>query len=183
MLEELGFANPSDMVQVIDRWQRGRYRALKTARARKLLSHCLKPLLEAFSGTQQPDRALSRFDSFIAQLPAGVQIFSLFQSNPSLFRLVARIMGIAPALAENMARHPHLVDAILDPDFFAPLPDQQALRADLETALKRARDYQDILDIVRRWTDERKFQLGVQALEAICNVRETSLSMTNLADA
>ncbi|WP_281300885.1 MULTISPECIES: bifunctional [glutamine synthetase] adenylyltransferase/[glutamine synthetase]-adenylyl-L-tyrosine phosphorylase [unclassified Iodidimonas] len=183
LLEELGFANPSDMVQVIDRWQRGRYRALKTARARKLLSHCLKPLLEAFSGTQQPDRALSRFDSFIAQLPAGVQIFSLFQSNPSLFRLVARIMGIAPALAENMARHPHLVDAILDPGFFAPLPDQQTLRADLETALKRARDYQDILDIVRRWTDERKFQLGVQALEAICDVRETSLSMTNLADA
>ncbi|GER07017.1 hypothetical protein JCM17843_13270 [Kordiimonadales bacterium JCM 17843] len=183
LLEQLGFEAPTTMAALIEGWRRGRYRSLRTARARGLLEKTLKPLLEAFSKTAQPDRSLTRFDSFLSQLPAGIQLFSLFHSNPSLFRLIARIMGIAPALAENLAKRPQLVDALLDPTFFAPLPSREELRDDLRRTLKRARDYQDVLDMVRRWTDERKFQLGVQALEAISDVRETSLSMTDLADA
>lgn len=181
-LAELGFGAPESASGIVERWRRGRYRSLKTARARALLESFLPALLDALSATAEPDRGLARFDAFLEKLPAGVQLFSLFQSNPSLFRLIARIMGVAPALSDLLAKRAQLIDALLDPDFFAPLPEQDALRADFDDEVARARDYQDVLDIARRWTDDRRFQIGVQTLEALTPVREASESMTDLAD-
>ncbi len=181
-MEDLGYRDPDSMLTIIERWRRGRYRTFRAKRARKLLDQSLMTILQAFSRTAEPDKALGLFDSFLALLPAGVQLFSLFQANPVLFDLIARIMGIAPHLASVLAKRPHLVDLLLDPDFFEPLPETIELKADLERTLERARDYQDVLDLARIWSDEKKFQIGVQALEALSDVRETSLALTALAD-
>ena len=35
-------------------------------------------------------------DGFLAGLPAGVQIFSLFEANPTLVELIVDIAGIGP---------------------------------------------------------------------------------------
>jgi len=67
-------------------------------------------LLEAFGRTADPDLALATFDRVIAELPAGVQLFSLLAANPSLLRLVADIVGTAPRLARIIARRPRLLD-------------------------------------------------------------------------
>ena len=182
-LAELGFANPESAAEIINKWHVGRYRALRTERARRLITVCLTPLLEAFSHTREPDQALARFDNFVARLPAGVQIFSLFEANRSLFGLVARIMGTAPALADRLARNISLFDAVLDPDFYEPLPDADALAEDARTSLAIARDYQDALDAARRWLADRKFRLGVQILEGLIDVHDAGLALTNLADA
>ncbi len=182
LLREAGFAAAENALEIIARWRRGRYRALRTERARQLLEAMLPALLDAFAATAEPDQGLARFDHFLSQLPAGIQLFSLFQSNPSLFRLIARIMGMAPVLAERLAKRPQLIDALLDPDFFAPLPDRETLAREFDAALARARDYEDILDIARRWTEDRRFQLGVQLLESLAGVREASEAMTDLAE-
>ena len=182
-LKENDYPEPKGTFQIIDTWQRGRYRALKTPRARKLLSQCLPGLLTAFMSTSEPAAALTRFDRFIRELPAGVQVFSLFQSNPALFQLIARIMGLAPALAEQLAKRPTLFEAVLDPSFFESLPSTQDLMQELEYALKAARDYQDILDITRRYVSERRFQVGVQVLESLSSTIEAGEAMTRLADA
>ena len=56
-----------------------------------------------------------RFDEFLAGLPAGIQLFSLLQSNPALLKLLATIMGAAPRLAAIITRRPHVFDGLLDP--------------------------------------------------------------------
>ena len=182
LLREKGFAAPENALEIIERWRRGRYRALRTERARRLLEATLPALVDALADTAEPDQGLARFDHFLSQLPAGVQLFSLFQSNPSLFRLIGRIMGMAPVLAERLAKRPHLIDALLDPDFFAPLPDRESLASEFAAALACARDYEDMLNIARRWTEDRRFQLGVQLLESLAGVREVSEAMTDLAE-
>ncbi|MFQ5346812.1 MAG: bifunctional [glutamine synthetase] adenylyltransferase/[glutamine synthetase]-adenylyl-L-tyrosine phosphorylase [Rhodothalassiaceae bacterium] len=182
LLADKGFASPENALAIIERWRRGRYRALRTERGRKLLEASLPRIIEAFAATAEPDQCLARFDHFLAKLPAGIQLFSLFQSNPSLFRLIARVMGMAPVLAERLARRPQLIDTILDPDFFAPLPDRATLEREFAAALARARDYEDLLDIARRWAEDRRFQLGVHILEALTHVRAASEFMTDLAE-
>jgi len=181
-LESGGFTAIDTAMELIDRWRRGRYRALHTARARKLMEASLERLLAALAATAEPDAALARFDRFLAQLPAGVQLFAMLSANPWLFEVIGRIMGIAPALAERLAKRPQLFDAMLEGDFFAALPERAVLAADLETALNRARDYQDVLDLARRWCDERRFQLGVQTLEGVADTRMAGESMTELAE-
>ena len=181
-LRDLGFEDPAGSAERIAIWRRGRYRALKTQRARELLDCCLAPLTEALSMTAAPSAALVRFESWLGQLPSGVQIFSLFQANPNLFRLVARIMGLAPALAETLAKQPGLWDTVLDPEFFAPIEDETVLETRLSTMFERAADYQDMLDAVRHFVGEHRFRIGVHMLEGLADVRECGTALARVAD-
>ncbi|HBR26399.1 MAG TPA: hypothetical protein DD732_05115, partial [Rhizobiales bacterium] len=86
-LERLGFHNPQAAIAAIRAWQSGRYAATRSGRARERLTEFLPALLDAFSRTAEPDLALATFDKVIAEMPAGVQLFSLLAVNPSLLRL------------------------------------------------------------------------------------------------
>jgi glutamate-ammonia-ligase adenylyltransferase len=92
-------------------------------------------LLTALGRTAEPDAAFFRFDAFLAALQAGVMLLSLLVENPHLLGLLGRIMGMAPALADQLAQTPALIDELLTADFFAPLPSAETLGADLDRAL------------------------------------------------
>ncbi len=180
-LAGLGFRNPSVVAGVVRQWHHGRYRATITARSRELLTELIPTLLKELGKTAHPDGALMRFDQFLARLPAGVQLFSLFYSNPGLLRLVATIMGSAPRVAERLAQQPSLLDAVLDPGFLGTLPSLDELRADAEAHLARAVDYQDVLDFARRWTADRRFQIGVQLLTARVDAERAGQALADVA--
>ena len=106
-LARLGFGEPAQVAAMVRGWHHGRIRATRSQRAREILTEFVPELLRVFGGTASPDTAILRFDQFLSQLPAGVQLFSLFHANPGLFSLVADIMAEAPLLAEawRIARH------------------------------------------------------------------------------
>ena len=112
-LSELGFKDGASISATIRAWHAGRARAMRSTRARELLTELMPSLLQALGRGAQPDEAFARFDAFLHALPAGVQIFSLLYSNPRLLDLIAEIMGGAPRLAEHLSRNPALLDAVL----------------------------------------------------------------------
>ncbi len=182
ILNRSGFSDPDAALSTITGWKFGRYRSLKATRARELLAQCLPDLLSAFSATHSPDAALNRFDTFLSQLPAGVQLFSLLQSNPSLLGLLARIIGLAPALSSILAKAPGLWDTVLSSQFFASPENTETLRLQLKTLLSTARDYQDKLDFVRRFYAEQKFRTGVLMLEGLATAGEIGASLSVVTD-
>ena len=182
-LARLGFADPPRVAAMVRGWHHGRIRATRSARAREILTEFVPELLRIFGGTANPDTALLRFDQLLAQLPAGVQLFSLFHANPGLFSLVADIMAEAPLLAERLARRPALLEAVLTAEFSAPLPDRVGLANDLARALGGARDFEDTLDLLRRWTHERRFQVGVQLLRRLIDGSQAGAALSDIADA
>jgi glutamate-ammonia-ligase adenylyltransferase len=161
-LAALGFADPPAVAGMIRGWHHGRYRAMRSERARELLTELVPGLLRAFAASPNPDLALLRFDQFLSRLPAGVQLFSLFLRNGMLLDLVAEIMGAGPRLAEQLARRPALLDAVLSDGFFGSPPSRADLVGELDALLAPARHYEEVLDLVRRWVGDRKFQIGVQ---------------------
>ncbi len=112
-LERMGFPNGSAVSAQIRAWHHGRYRATRSARARELLTELMPRLLTTLGHTADPDTAFRRFDDFLRALPAGVQFFALLYSNPALLDLIAEVMGMAPLLAEQLARRPALLDGVL----------------------------------------------------------------------
>jgi len=166
-LVTLGFRDASAAAAIIRRWHHGRFRATATARARELLTELMPGLLKAMGSTAAPDQALLNFDRFLGNLPAGIQLFSLFKANPALLELVAAIMGSAPGLAAHLARRTILLDSVLSPDFYGPLPPAGEMCAELAAQLALVDHEQDILDRARRWANDRRFQVGVQQLKAI----------------
>ena len=81
-LKSLGFQNPEQAIASVRAWQSGRYPATRSARARERLGMFLPLLLDAFGRTAEPDLALATFDRVVADMPAGVQLFSLLAANP-----------------------------------------------------------------------------------------------------
>ena len=182
-LRRLGYRDPAGAAGIVRRWHHGRYRSTRSARARELLTELMPALLKALGETASPDQALLNFDLFLANLPAGVQLFSLFKSNPALIALVAAIMGSAPRLAAHLARRTVLLDAVLSPDFYNPLPEAGDMAAELAALLALLDDDQDILDAARRWANDRRFQVGVRQLERIVRPAEAGVAYSDIAQA
>lgn len=182
-LSRMGFANASAVTAVIRGWHRGRVRACRSERARQLLTEITPGLLSALSTTLDPDASFTRFNEFLNNLPAGVQLFSLFANKPVLLELVAEIMGSAPSMAETLSRHPVLLDSVLTKGFYDPLPSLPVLAADLDTQLAQARDFQDVLDFCRRWVNDRKFQVGLQLLRHASDGHATGPMLSDVAEA
>ena len=181
-LTDLGYGEPSTTAALIRTWHHGRYRAMRSARARELLTELTPALLRAFARTANPNAAVLKFDEFLAKLPAGVQIFSLFYANPDLLDLVAVIMGSAPRLAEHLARNPRLMDNVLNVDFYDPIPDADDLADELSEVLASTNFYEETLDASRRWGHDQAFQAGVHILRNISTATEIGPRLADVAD-
>ncbi len=181
-LTRLGFKAPEAAIDMVKTWHYGRYAATRSSKARERLTEFQPILLEAIAKTSQPDKALATFDTFLKDLPAGVQLFSLLSSNPNLLRLIADIMGTAPSLARILSRRTRLLDAVLDPAFFGDLPDEAQLHEIITEEFARCEDYQDTLDRARVIGQEQKFLTGVRLLSGMLDASSAARNYTRIAE-
>ena len=75
-LAALGYKRPEAVIAGVRGWHHGRYPAVRTPRARELLTEVQPLLIEALAKTADPDLAFLGFDRFLSELPSSVQFFS-----------------------------------------------------------------------------------------------------------
>lgn len=166
---------------IVDGWSS--YPALRSERAAVIFQRLRPVLLNSLARAANPDEALVALDGFLAGLPAGVQLFSLFEANPPLVDLIVDIASTAPALARYLARNASVLDAVIGGSFFAPWPGEAALAADLTRQLDAEPDYEKKLDFARRWMKEWHFRIGVHHLRGLIDATEAGASYADLAAA
>jgi len=82
-----------------------------------------------------PDRVVTRLDSFIGAYGARATLFELWNSNRSIFELLVRLFDRSEFLAELAIRTPDLVDELVTSDRLRrPKPAEETL-ADLRHGL------------------------------------------------
>lgn len=170
------------LAPLLARWRGGGVRALRSDTARTAFEAVLPDLLQGIANAADPAVAASRLDGFLAQLPTGAQFFALLEANPRLVGLLGNLLGVTPLLSDALARDPALFDVMLAPDAFASLPNSAALAAELAGFVGDAA-LETLLDRVRRWTGERRFQLGAQLVEGRADPLVVARSLSDLADA
>ena len=181
-LSRMGYQRPADVIAAVRGWHHGRYAAVRTPRARELLTEVQPALIEAFSKAANPDLALIGFDRFLSELPSGVQLFSLLKQNPRLLELIAAIMGTAPRLSRILSKRRRVLDAVLAPGFFGNLPSQAELAAIIAAELSGAEDFQDKLDRARLIAHEQAFLLGVRVLTGSIGADQAGGAYAQLAE-
>lgn len=143
------------------------YPALRSQRAQHIFDRLKPDLLARMAHTAKPEETLLAFDGFLSGLPAGVQVFSLFEANPQLIDLLIDIAGTSHALAQYLSRNSSVFDAVIGGAFFSDWPGEAALRAELEARLAAETDYETQLDAARRWMKEWRFRIGVHLLRGL----------------
>ncbi len=167
--------------EVVSRWDS--YPALRSKRAVEIFNRMRPALLARLGEAAKPDEAIVNFDGFLRGLPAGVQVFSLFEANPQLLDLVVDIVDTAPALGQYLARNAAVFDAVIGGGFFEAWPGGGHLREDLSASLSDIPDYEARLDRARVWQREWQFRVGVHHLRGIISAAEAGWSHAELAEA
>lgn len=168
-------------LEVTARWRT--YPALRSTRASEIFARLKPDILSRLADAAKPDEALAQFDGFLAGLPAGVQLFSMFEANPQLRSLIVDICATAPALAQYLSRNAGVLDAVIGGSFFADWPGRDALVADLTAALQGNGDYEAQLLTARRWAKEWHFRIGVHFLRGLISSSEAGNQYAELAEA
>jgi glutamate-ammonia-ligase adenylyltransferase len=183
-LTELGFRNPLEVSATIRSWLGGRYPALRGEFARGQLTDFIPHLLDQLCKSEHREFAFVMFDRFLSQLHpgGGGRLFSLLRQNPNLLVLVGLILGNAPRLADILAQHPQVMDALIDPAFFAATPDAERLAEALSRSLNQANSYEDFLDRLRMFGQEQMFLVGARILSDALSAELAGKAYARLAD-
>lgn len=180
-LKRLGFRRPDLIAETIRGWHFGRRAAITSVRAREILTDLVPGLLEAFGNASDPDGALLAFDTALVRMPAAVELLSILKNNASLRVLFAEILGTAPRLSEIVARHPHVLDVLIDPDFTRGTR-LEATRARILPRLALERDYETFLERARELARAERFLLGTRVLSRVLSLDEAGEAHTGIAD-
>lgn len=150
-LSNMGFLRPADISSVIRGWHAGRLTAMRSARTREILTRLQPVILRKLAEARAPDEGFFRFDQFLSALPAGVQIFSLFQSNPRVLDLIIDIINTAPRLAALLSANVGLIDALV------PGHEVETLPASFD-------NFETAMNALRRHVHEAQFSVGTRIL-------------------
>lgn len=208
-LAALGYGDPERAAATVMAWKAGPYPVLRTPQSIEHLMRLAPSALGVFAGLRDCDGVLMKFDEFLSRLPAGTSFLSLVAAHPHLLELLGEILGVAPYLSRWLTRKPTLMDSVLareftdlsfdDEDLEAEIAetarrglvrlfytlelDREEMTSQLAEATGRARDLQDVLDEVRRWANDKVFQIGVHLLEGMLTPVEAARPLSDIADA
>jgi glutamate-ammonia-ligase adenylyltransferase len=183
-LRRLGFQRPEDAAETIRGWHFGRRSAVRSARAREVLTELVPGLLAAFSGSGDPDAALSAFDAALARMPGAVELLSILRSNAPVRELFGDLFGSAPRLAQVVVARPHVLDAAIDPGRASAIGeslDEGRLTARVEDFLDAATSFEDVLDRARDFAAEEMFLIGVRLLSGALDPERAGRAYSALA--
>lgn len=182
-LEGMGYKEARAVSDIIQNWHRGSRKSTRSKRSRQVLTELVPQILRKLSETANPDAAFFHFDDFLAKLPSGAQIFSLFSVKPELLTLVADILGSAPALADSLSRDPTLLDAVMETDFYGPLASRAEMTEQLRERIRHAHDYEHRMTALRIFNNDKRFQAGVQMLKGQITPAAAGEFLSDVAEA
>ncbi len=96
--------------------------------------------------------------------------------------MLAQILGTAPRLSHGLSRQPRILEAVLDPAFFGPLPTREPLLQSLQQLLPADIPLDEAMDRLRVFGREQKFRVGVRVLSETVSAEEAGAGFTNVAD-
>ncbi|HEX4761336.1 MAG TPA: bifunctional [glutamate--ammonia ligase]-adenylyl-L-tyrosine phosphorylase/[glutamate--ammonia-ligase] adenylyltransferase [Sphingomicrobium sp.] len=177
----LGYDDPESAIRHIARWRSGKARALRSPAAQDAFEAMVPGLLQAIAAGADADRALNQLGDIVERLSGGINFFRLLEARPPLARLLAKILGHAPALADQLGRRPELFDGLFDASSFAPPPDAETFAQSLAEAME-GHPYDVAIDRARRLVNERRFALGVQLIDRRSDPLDVAAGYSRVAE-
>ena len=162
------------------RW-RETIRALRSDESRLAFDAIAPDLRAALGNAVEPERAMARWETLLNRLPSAVNLFRLFEQRPGLLDQVLRILTLARPLADELARRPELLDALIDSSARdLPGSPEQIARF---MARVEDEDYEGRLDSIRQVVGEERFALGVQLVDARHDPLDIAEGLCRVAEA
>ncbi len=181
-LAEWGFPEPDTLAERIETWRDGRHAAIRSPQAVEAWDRLAPALLEAIARSDDPMRAITRWERIIESVPSAITTFRLLDARPDLTRRLVAALTLAPVLSDELARKPELLDTLIDKDALELPGEVPAIMARMKGAAVRD-DYEALLDAIRVVTGEIRFALGIQLIEGLADPLAIARALSRTAEA
>ncbi|GAB2792964.1 bifunctional [glutamate--ammonia ligase]-adenylyl-L-tyrosine phosphorylase/[glutamate--ammonia-ligase] adenylyltransferase [Halomonas shantousis] len=136
-LEEAGFAEPQAVYKRLGALRQSRQVQSMQRIGYERLDALLPLLLTAVAESDAPDRVLERVLPLIESVLRRTAYLALLRENPDALTQLVRLCEASPWIAEQLARHPLLLDELLHPATLYTPADRTRLADELRQALAR----------------------------------------------
>ena len=181
-LGDLGFADPDALAERISDWRDGRYQCLRSDEALAAFEVLQPKLVTALAEADDPQRALTRWENLLAGASSAINLFHLLVARPRLLRQLVGALTLSPMLADELARRPELLDALIDESALELPGTVEAIAERMRRGAARE-DYEAQLDCIRVITGEARFALGVQLIEGLADPLAIGAALSRVAEA
>ncbi len=183
-LAAAGFGSTHDVAALIERLCTTRDRPWVGGEGRARLDALIPKLLGEAQASARPDLTLARLVPLLEATVRRSAYYVLLLENPAALRLLVEICGASRWLADELSRHPMLLDELLDPALLYTIPDIDALRAELRArlaAVERGGEEAE-LEVLRAFKETHQFRVAACEVRGILPLMNVSDYLTFLAE-
>ncbi len=183
-LSEVGFGTPEEIAALISRLCTTRDRPWVGGEGRARLDALIPRLLGEAQKTARPDLTLARLVPLLEATVRRSAYYVLLLENPAALQLLVEICSASRWLADELCRHPVLLDELLDPALLYTIPDIDALRSELQTRLSAAEHggEEAELEVLRGFKETHHFRVAACEVRGILPLMNVSDYLTFLAE-
>jgi len=140
-------------------------------------------MIEMAARFPNPDATLERVLNLLEAISRREAYLALLLEYPQTLNQVAKLCSASPWVSDYLARHPILLDELLDSRELYAQPDRTRLRTELEEELNAAAgDTERQMDILRHFKQAQVFRLVAQDLAGLLPLERLSDHLSDLAD-
>ncbi len=182
-LQQLGFRNLPESYEHLKLLHDGPPHAPASPKRRKLLYALAPKLFHEVSRAADPDRALAAMANLIASIGARSSFLSLLRENDATLRTLIGLFGTSEYLTQIFLRHPELLDSLVRADLVRVQKTRKEMQTELDARLEEVDEYEDQLDILRRYRTEEFLRIGIHDSNGLLDFTEASAQLSALAEA
>ncbi len=181
ILEEKGFKNLDAACEILTTLRDGPPRAHLSQQARRHLERIAPLLLQEVIDSPEPDMALINLDRFLTMLRARATFFALLAENREIIRLLVTLFGTSQFLSRIFIQHPEILDSLVSRTYAVTIKEQASMEKELAELLDQAADYEEKLDVLRRYRNEEFLRIALNDLHGHTAQAEGTAQLSCLA--
>ncbi len=157
-------------------------RVFLTERARRLLEKIGPLLLQEIFASPDPDMALTNMERFLCAVGSRSTFYALLAENREVVKLIVSLFGMSEFLSKIFIGHPELLDSMVARSAASPVKEKGVMEQELGEMLSRAADFEERLDVLRRYRHEEFLRVGMNDIYGRVGQTEIASQLTDLAD-
>src|SRR5690606_36626868 len=182
-LQALGYAHGAETLQRLQALREGRrYRQLPEL-SRQRFDELMPMLIDTAAAEANADAVLLDVSDLLEAICRRASYLALLAEYPAALGLVIKFAAASPWLIQYLARHPILLDELLDTRTLYAEPDFEAMRAELQQRLcELDGDVELQMDAMRHFKHAATFRFAAQDIAGELPLRRLSDYLSALAD-
>ncbi|MCB1678167.1 MAG: bifunctional [glutamate--ammonia ligase]-adenylyl-L-tyrosine phosphorylase/[glutamate--ammonia-ligase] adenylyltransferase [Halioglobus sp.] len=183
-LAALGYRQAEQSMQALQELRQSSRLVALQAQGRERLEQFMPQLLRACAEVEQPDLALQRLLPLVAAVARRSAYLALLLENPPALRELVVLCEASPWIAEQITRHPVLLDELLDRASLYTAPDITLLRDELRQQVARLAtdDLEAQMDALRYFKASQLLRVAASELAGRLPVMLVSDKLTWIAE-